>query len=274
MKRLPLLLGLALLTILTAPAAFASGGNFFAFIPGVGAGEGAVPPLNITGISHGLVHVVVMGIVAVLIILIALALRPRMAADGDVTPPERFGLQGFSELLMETLMGLMKEIIGHEYKRFVPLIGTLAFFILFGNVLGLIPGLASSNDNLNMTAAMAILVFFAYNAAGVKAHGFFGWLAHFMGPLEGKLKYGMAPLMVPIEMVSHLARPLSLALRLFGNMAGDHMVLGVFVGLVAIPLLYPLPIMALGLIVCIVQTLVFCLLTMVYIGQAVAHEEH
>ena len=275
MKRLPALLGFLLLTALIVPqAAHASGMSFFDMIPGVAReGSGPVPTL-VLGVGAGLRHVVVMLFVSLLIILIALKLKSRFEDEADTAPAEKFGLRNFAEMLMEMMMGMMKEIIGHDYKRYVPLIGTLAFFILIGNLLGLIPGLASSNDNLNMTAAMAIIVFIAYNAAGVRAHGALGWMAHFMGPLEGPVKYIMAPLMIPIEIISHLARPLSLALRLFGNMAGDHLVLGMFLSFAAIPLLFPLPIMLLGIIVCIVQTLVFCLLSMVYISQAVAHEEH
>ena len=93
-----------------------------------------------------------------------------------------------------------------------------------------------------------------------------------MGPLEGKLKYIMAPIMIPIELISHLARPLSLSLRLFGNMFGDHKVFAVFMGLTALPFFYPLPFLALGLLVAVVQTLVFCLLSMVYIGLATASD--
>jgi F-type H+-transporting ATPase subunit a len=275
---------LLLLGLLAAPAAaFAetSHFNFFQWLPGStyvspGAQPTAAAPLQTNLVAAGVVHVYVMALVAALLVVAALALRPRLMGtrDEDLIPPDKFGLRSLFELVLETAFGMMREIIGPEYKRYVPLIGTLALFILFSNLIGVLPGSATSNNNINTTAAMAIVVFFAYNAAGVRAHGFFGWLAHFMGPLEGKMKYIMAPLMVPIEIVSHLARPTSLTLRLFGNMTGDHLVFGVFMGLIAVPLIYPLPFLVLGTVVCVVQTLVFCLLTMVYIGQAIAHEEH
>lgn len=233
--------------------------SFFQWIPGINAGNQ---------------HVFVMALVAVLLVLASLSLKSTFASKEALVPSGSFGLRSLFEMIAETMMGMMREVIGPDYKKFVPLIGTFAFFILFANLIGLIPGAATSNNNLNTTAAMAIVAFIAYNYAGVKVHGGLGWLAHFMGPLEGNIKYIMAPLMIPIEIVSHLARPTSLALRLFGNITGDHMVLGVFMGLVSLPLIFPLPFLVLGLVVSVVQTLVFCLLTMVYIGQAVVHEEH
>ena len=110
--------------------------------------------------------------------------------------------------------------------------------------------------------------FLAYNYWGIRQHGLVAHLKHFAGPI-----LWLAPLMIPIEIISHLARPLSLSLRLMGNMVGDHSVLVIFLGLV--PLLVPVPIMVLGTIVCIVQALVFCLLSVVYIGLAIEHhDEH
>ena len=284
-KRLAALLLLAgLLALPTGAFAAISHFSFFQWLPGAGHVSPGANPEGLFQpklIVNGLLHVYVYAIVAVLLVVAAFALRPRLlsAREEDLIPTDKFGVRSLFELVLETAFGMMREIIGPEYKRFVPLIGTLALFILFTNLIGILPGSATSNNNVNTTLAMAICVFIAYNAAGVKAHGFFGWLAHFMGPLEGTTKYVMAPLMVPIELISHLARPLSLTLRLFGNMTGDHLVFAVFMGLIVIggnpvPVVYPIPFLVLGTVVCVVQTLVFCLLTMVYIGQAIAHEEH
>jgi F-type H+-transporting ATPase subunit a len=151
-------------------------------------------------------------------------------------------------------------------KRFFPLVGTLWMFILFGNLIGLVPGFISPNDTLKTNVALALTVFVATHVYGIKEHGL-AYFKHFLGP-----NLFLAPLMLPIEIVSHLARPLSLSLRLMGNMLADHKVVFSFFTLV--PLLVPLPFLLLGLLVCLVQAIVFCTLTMVYLSMAVEHEEH
>ena len=135
------------------------------------------------------------------------------------------------------------------------------------------PGFQPPTANLNTTLALALPVFFATHFFGVKEHGL-AYFKHFFGPILKWYALPLMAIMLLIEIISHLARPLSLSLRLLGNMYGDHQVFAVFMGLLAVPLIYPIPILALGLVVCIVQTLVFCLLSMVYIGLAVAHEDH
>lgn len=222
--------------------------------------------------SHGLLHVMIMFFVLVLITLISVTVggKYKRMLD-DPAPKPGVSVLNFVEAVVKTVLGMMEEIIGgHDTKKYLPLIGSLAFVILMNNLLGLIPGFYTATDNWNTTAAMALVVFILYHYYGIKTHGVGKYLAHFMGPLEGLTKYLMAPLMVPIELISHFARPLSLSLRLFGNMFGDHKVFAVFMGLVSVPLIYPLPFLALGLLVAIVQTLVFSMLTMVYIGLATA----
>jgi F-type H+-transporting ATPase subunit a len=189
-------------------------------------------------------------------------------------PAPQPGVSGSNllEMVVQAVLGLMQEIIGHDSEKYLPLIGTLAFVILFNNLLGLIPGFYTATDNWNTTLAFALTVIVMYHYYGIKTQGALKYLDHFLGPLEGKIKWIMAPLMLPIELISHIARLFSLSLRLFGNMFGDHKVFAVFMGLTVLPLLYPLPFLALGLLVAIVQTLVFCLLTMVYIGLATAKE--
>ena len=190
----------------------------------------------------------------------------RIRADDRLLPDGRFSPRAFFEVLVEALLGLMREIIGPEQaERYLPLVGTLALFILFSNLLGLVPGLAPATSSLNTTVACALPVFFATHYFGFRAHGL-KYLKHFAGPVPI-----LAPLMVPIELVSHIARPLSLSLRLFGNIMGDHKVLAIFVGL--FPLLVPIPVLVLGVAVALVQTMVFCLLSMVYISMAVKQEE-
>jgi F-type H+-transporting ATPase subunit a len=188
-----------------------------------------------------------------------------------IIPQDRFSVQTIWEVLTEAVLNLMEGIMGKEPARyFFPFIGTLAFFILFSNLLGLVPGFMPPTSNWNTTVACAIIVFFATHIYGVKTHGI-AYFRHFLGPIVKWYAFPLMIIMVIIEFISHLARPLSLSMRLMGNMFADHKVCAIF--LVLIPLFIPLPIMVLGILVCIVQTLVFIVLSMVYISMA-TKEEH
>ncbi|MFZ2417856.1 MAG: F0F1 ATP synthase subunit A, partial [Smithellaceae bacterium] len=149
---------------------------------------------------------------------------------------------------------------GEHGKKFFPLIATLGLFILTANLIGIIPGFESPTANINTNLAMALVVFFSTHVVGVITHGF-KYVKQFLGPV-----WWLSPLMLPIELVSHLSRPLSLTFRLFGNIAGEDIVL--LVVLLLVPLLVPLPIMFLMIFTSIVQALVFVLLSMMYIGGA------
>ncbi len=179
-------------------------------------------------------------------------------------------LQQVFELLYDYLKSLLEENIGPKGVKFLPLVVTLALFIFLSNMAGMVPGLKSPTSNLNVTVACAVIVFLYYNYQGFKEHGILSYLKHFCGPV-----WWLAPLMFPVEIISHVARPLSLSVRLFGNIYGEDMIVLVFFGLV--PLVVPLPIMALQIFTSLVQTLVFVLLAIVYLAGAVeseAHEEH
>ncbi|MCC6156724.1 MAG: F0F1 ATP synthase subunit A [Deltaproteobacteria bacterium] len=193
---------------------------------------------------------------------------------GDIAPSPNFSLANVYESLIGMMLNLLEEIVGHHGRQYITLICSLAFVIVLTNFSGLTPASVLATSNLNTTAALALVVFVAYNYYGIKAHGPVKYAAHFLGPLEGNLRFVMAPIMVPIELISHVARPLSLSLRLFGNMTGDHTIFAVFmVGLgIAWPLLFPLPLYVLGTLVCFVQMLVFVMLTMVYLSLATAHD--
>src|SRR5437899_10023452 len=118
---------------------------------------------------------------------------------------------------------MIDDVMGHEGRRYLPLLATLGLFILAGNLMSLVPGLAGPTGNLNTTAACALVVFVSYHWIGVRKQGLLTYLKHFAGPVPLPLK----PLMFVIEVISHLARPLSLTLRLFGNMVGAHILLAV-----------------------------------------------
>jgi len=178
--------------------------------------------------------------------------------------PGRF--QVFLEELVGGLRGMIEAQAGHGAgDRYLAVIGAFTLFIFFSNVMGLFFFLNPPTSNPNVTFGLAGISFVLYNAIGIRKHGF-GYVKHFLGPI-----WWLAPLFFVVELVSHAARWLSLGLRLFGNMTGEHMVSGVFNKLV--PLLVPLPIMALGLFAAVIQTFIFIMLTTVYIAGAEA-EEH
>jgi F-type H+-transporting ATPase subunit a len=211
------------------------------------------------------------GAVLVLLFLTFGALRysSAVSASGDagLIPPPRFGLRNLFEMLADAVYGLMEGLLGpKDTKRYLPLIGSFFFFILFSNLMALIPGFFPPTATLKTTVALALTVFVLTHVFGLRAHGI-AYLKHFLGPV-----WWLAPLMLPIELVSHIARPVSLALRLVGNIMADHKVGAVFFGLV--PLLVPVPFLVMGVLVSLVQAVVFSLLATIYISTAIAHEEH
>jgi F-type H+-transporting ATPase subunit a len=187
--------------------------------------------------------------------------------DGGIVPPRRMSFRHFFEYLADSVYGMVEGSMGAERApKFFPLIGALFFFILFCNLIGLIPGFISPTDTLKTNVGIALMVFLLTHYYGVREHGL-AYFKHFLGPV-----WWLSPLMLPIELIGHIARPVSLSMRLMGNMIADHKVVLAFFTLV--PLLVPVPFMLLGVLVCIIQAFVFCTLTMVYIGMAVEHEDH
>ena len=206
----------------------------------------------------------IMGILVVVGALGTRALRP-------VPGP----LQNFVEVVIEWFYGLLDQMIGRQGRQFLPLIGTAGLFILTSNLLGNIPGFQPPTANWNTTVALAVTVFIWYNVAGIRKHGFLNYLKHFCGPI-----WWLAPIMFVIEFIGHLARPVSLSIRLFGNIFGEESVIVILISLawLVMPYLIWLGIMLpLSLFTAIVQTFVFIMLSMVYIAGAVevGHgEEH
>ncbi len=174
------------------------------------------------------------------------------------------GIQNLVEVLAEAMLDLAEETIGERWGRtFFPFIATLFMFILTCNLMGLVPGFTSPTSNLNMTAAMAVPVFLVYQFFGFKIHGP-GYVRHFMGPV-----LLLAPLMLVVEVLSHLARPLTLSVRLFGNMFAKHMLLLVLGSIAFTKYLIPAGVLGLGILVGFVQAFVFALLTTLYLAGAV-----
>ena len=171
---------------------------------------------------------------------------------------------GQAQNVMEVIIGgfdsLLNDIMGHNGRKFFPLIATLGLFILVSNLIGLVPGFESPTSNINTNAAMALIVFLSTHVVGIKEHGL-KYFKQFMGPVGW-----LTPLMLPIEVISHLSRPLSLTFRLFGNIKGEDIVL--LVVLFLVPYFVPLPVFILMVFTSLVQTLVFMLLAMMYIAGA------
>jgi F-type H+-transporting ATPase subunit a len=219
-------------------------------------------------------HIIMASVAALIIVVMGLIARRKYANKEEAMIPDgKLTVRNFFEVIFDATLGLMSEMMGKKNaKRYFPLIAALAVYILISNLMGLIPGLAPPTQNLNTTLACSVVVFVMYNIAGIQEHGL-GYLKHFLGPI-----WFIAPLMLVIELIGHAFRPISLGVRLTGNMTGDHMVLGVFgdlaAGLMSVPFLLPVPFLFLGLLVSIIQTLVFCLLSSIYISLAVSHEGH
>lgn len=170
--------------------------------------------------------------------------------------------QSIVELVMEAFLDLADETMGHKGRKYFPFVLTIAVFIFVANCLGFVPGLLPPTANLNTTLGLALVVFFATHIIGIKEHGL-KYLKHFVGPV-----WWLAPLMIPIELIGHIARPLSLSLRLFGNMMGHEQIVGVL--LILMPIAYPLLGIStlLGVFVVLIQAFIFSLLSMMYIGGA------
>jgi F-type H+-transporting ATPase subunit a len=192
------------------------------------------------------------------LIMVALAVLSFLATRRLSIYPGR--LQHVFEVVLGGIRDLMLDAMGPTGLKFFPLIATIAIFILTANLLGLIPGFESPTSNLNTTVSMALVVFVLTHIVGVWLHGF-KYIKQFLGPV-----WWMAPIMFPIEVVSHLARPISLSVRLFGNIMGEDLVLAIV--LLLVPFLVPLPIFVLMIFTSIIQTLVFVMLSMIYIQLA------
>ena len=219
---------------------------------------------------------------ALFVLLFAWRARGALArAQDPVVPAAELGARNIAELLVGIVVSQSDAIIGRQGRKFVPYFGTFFLFILFSNLVGLLPGFSPPTSNLNTTVALALISFVGYNVIGIKEMGV-GYLKHFVGPMTGLPaqsflgKLALLPLLLLsvvfffiLEFASHLFRPVSLALRLFGNMMGDHIVIEVFMDLTK--LVVPVIFYTLGTLVSVIQAAVFMLLSMIYVSVAVSH---
>ncbi len=250
------------------PIVLASEGAFtwLSLVPFLHSAEGA----KWLPMAHSLLAVaIILGLAALarLSLMRAPSGREALIPDGTLTA------KNFFELYTEAILGMCRGSLGHQAEKFFPMIAAIFLYIFVSNVLGLFPGFLPPTDQLNTNIPIALVVFLVYNISGIKEQGLIGYLKHFMGPV-----LWLAPLMFVVEIISHLVRPASLSVRLYGNIFGDHMVLDIFLNqlpsqLGAI-LGYGIPVifLGLGLFVCFIQAFVFSLLSVLYIGLAVSHD--
>jgi len=226
----------------------------------------------IPGVGHDMIPVATAAGAGGLMIMTAFAANIALGkGESAVIPAGKFSLKGFFEAFLEMVVGLSEMVVGKEGVKFVPIFASVFLYIWINNLVGLLPGMTPATDNLNTTLAVGLFSFILYNFYGFKEHGI-AYLKQLVGPFNGILLLLIGPLMLCIETISHAVRPLSLALRLFGNMTGDHAVVSVFLDLV--PGWLPIPVIfyMLGMFVCTVQAFVFTLLTMIYVSMAISHD--
>jgi len=211
---------------------------------------------------------------ATLLILAGLSVKRAVAGEGGgVLPEEGMSIRNVMEVMIEALGDLGESTIGDEWRRYFPVVGTIFFFVLVSNFMSLVPGLLGSTGDANITFAFGIISFAVYNFVGIKQHGW-KYIYQFMGPSLMEKEIGgkhyhirlMTPIFLPLELVLHIARIITLGIRLLANMFADHKVIVIFLGMV--PFAIPAIFMGLGMVVSFLQAFVFALLTMIYIGQA------
>jgi len=212
--------------------------------------------------NHTAVMVAHLLLVAAIIVFIAKAATKNLKAVPT-------GAQNVLEAYLGGVIAMGKDVIGEEKARqYLPLVAAIGLFVFVSNVIGIIPGFESPTSNINVTLPLALMVFVYYNFEGIKKQGLGHYLAHFAGPVKA-----LAPLMFPIEIVSHISRIISLSFRLFGNIKGDDLFLWVL--LMLAPWIVPLPAYVLLTFSALLQTFIFMILTYVYLAGAVAvDEEH
>jgi F-type H+-transporting ATPase subunit a len=202
-------------------------------------------------------------VIMAMVVTLALALFFKLAVKKPALFPSR--MQTLLESIYLFFRSTIDDMIGHEGRKFIPVLGTLALFIASCNLLGLLPEMASPTANLNVPAGCAVFIFLYYHAQGVRKHGVLGYLKKFAGP-----KWWLSILFFPIEVISHFSRPMSLTVRLFCNIFGEDLVIIIIVSLV--PFVAPLPMMAMAIFTSLLQAYIFIMLSSVYLAGAIASE--
>lgn len=214
-----------------------------------------------TGENFIPMHIFMAGFVTLLIILFF-----KFSAKNLSLFPKK--MQQFLEMLYSAFQSIIDNEIGEEGRKFIPVVGTLGIFIAISNLIGLFPEMGSPTANLNITVGCALFVFVYYHYHGIKKHGVFGYLKTFAGPV-----WWLVPLFFPIEIISHVSRPLSLAMRLFGNIFGEDLVIIIIASIIPAGLIGPIPVMGLAVFTSLLQAFIFVTLSTIYLAGAMS-EEH
>lgn len=248
---------LSKILLILSPSVFAGSG--FTFVESMRASFGIKTPG----------FIITYFLISLLILTLGFIYRAKIHNTSNTLLPDNgFSFRNMFEAVAEFIYNLASDNLGEkEAPKYFPFLFFVFITILINNLIGLVPGFLPSTENINTTFAMGIFAFIFYNYAGVKEQGWKGHIGHLMGPI-----LPLAVIIFPIEVISHSMRPMTLALRLRANLYADHALLETFSNLV--PLVVPLFALCLGVIVCVVQALVFTLLTMVYIGLAIEHQDH
>jgi F-type H+-transporting ATPase subunit a len=208
------------------------------------------------------IHISMSVIALAIITALSIAVWKRAKVPEDhLLPDDRASAINIFEVLISALSRISEDIIGPSYKRHLPIICIIFIYILICNLMAVIPWVKPPTENINTNLSVAIVVFVYYNIAGIRELGFKGYFKSMSGPIVW-----IAPLMLAIEIVSHIVRPISLSIRLFGNIMGDHMVLGLFSEL--IPFVIPIIFMFMAIFIAFIQAFVFTLLSIIYISLA------
>ncbi|SYZ72375.1 ATP synthase subunit a [Candidatus Zixiibacteriota bacterium] len=237
-------------------------------------------PNLVTFINKSFAHhydaLVYSGVVALMMIAVAIiTYRKRQLIPGK--------LQNLVEMILEALDNLIFSVMGKEGRKFVPFLGTLFLYIWFMNLIGLIPFFKSSTSSINTTAALAITVFLYVQYTGIKRLGVWGYFHHLLGSPTDAVTWALAPINFPIHVIGELAKPFSLALRLFGNITGEDILIAAFVslgimfmGIFHSPIGFPfqIPFILLAMLTSTIQALVFMMLSTIYFVMVLPHEEH
>ncbi len=229
-------------------------------------------PPSIYELFQGSVPILVQSLALALLLVLGLALlvRGELARAGDgLIPPVKLTPRNFVEILLDGIASQMREVLGPSWAKYLPLVGTLGLFILVANLMGLVPGLGGPTSYIETNLAWAMISFAIAEYVSVREQGLVNYLKHLAGPV-----LFLAPIMFLGEIVSHLARLVSLTLRLTGNMFADHTLVAVFLGFGVINLFIPWIFMGLGLFVAFLQAFIFTYLTIIYIGQALEAAHH
>lgn len=220
---------------------------------------------DLLGVDHDYTAVAGSVLATILIALLSIAGRFALGTgEAAIEPSGKFSLKGFFEAFTDFIDGLINMVLGGHGRHYIPLFGAIFFYIVLNNLMGLVPGFPAATSDLNTALAIGLFSFVVYNAIGL-FHGGWHYAQHFMGPV-----WWMAPLLLPIELISHFVRPFSLGMRLSVNMTADHTILGTFIDLTKV--IVPVIFYGMGTFVSLVQAFVFTLLSMVYVMMATADD--